>query len=417
MRQRLLSLIKSYPSQFWLLFTGMMISTIGASMIWPFQMIYVSETLQKPLATAASLITLNSIAGLFSSFLSGPLIDRLGRKWLMTASLFFNGLGFLLLSQARTLPAFAIIMVMNGAVNPVYRIAADSMMADLIPPHRRSDAYALLRMSNNVGVAIGPAVGGFIASSSYTIAFICGATGMVIYSLLTLLFARETLPQRTPVTDSAIPEKEAFGGYLKIFQDRPFIKFVITFTLVQVCSTLIWVLMAVYAKGNYNLTEKLYGFIPMTNALMVIGLQIIVTGFSKKYNPLAVLTVGACFYTLGVGSVAFARDFWGFWTSMVIMTCGELLLMPTSSTYTANLAPADKRGRYMSLYGLTWGVASGIGPVLGGFFNDNLGPSFIWYGGAVVGFISVLGFLWMWSRSPSRQKRNDDLTSDIINGA
>lgn len=63
---------------------------------------------------------------------------------------------------------------------------------------------------------------------------------------------------------------------------------------------------------------------------------------------------------------------------MVIMTTGELLLVRTSSTYVANLAPADKRGRYMSIYGLTWGVSSGVGPLVGGMLSDNIGPKAPW---------------------------------------
>ena len=52
-----------FPRQFWLLFWGMLISTIGGSMIWPFLMIYVSERLNLPLTTA-SLMTINATWGL-----------------------------------------------------------------------------------------------------------------------------------------------------------------------------------------------------------------------------------------------------------------------------------------------------------------------------------------------------------------
>jgi MFS family permease len=92
---------------------------------------------------------------------------------------------------------------------------------------------------------------------------------------------------------------------------------------------------------------------------------------------------------VGVGSVAFGSGFWGFWLSMVIMTFGVLVLVPTSSTYAANSAPAHMRGRYMSIYGLTWNVAQGIGPVGGGFLNDTFGPRTMWYGGGVTGLIST----------------------------
>jgi MFS family permease len=50
-------------------------------------------------------------------------------------------------------------------------------MADLVEPERRVDAYSLMRLSNNLGVAIGPAVGGFLAASSYNLAFYCAAAG------------------------------------------------------------------------------------------------------------------------------------------------------------------------------------------------------------------------------------------------
>ena len=105
------------------------------------------------------------------------------------------------------------------------------------------------------------------------------------------------------------------------------------------------------------------------------------------------LTVGALFYAVGVGSVSLARGFGGFWLSMVIMTMGELIVMPTSSTYAAGLAPADMRGRYMSLYGLTWPVAAGIAPVMGGFLSDTFGPATTWYGGFIAGLLSTLWFV------------------------
>ena len=123
----------AYPSQFWLMFWGMLVSTIGSSMVWPFLVVYVSGKLQLPLTTVASLITLSSTCGLISSLLGGPVIDRLGRKWVMVVSLLLNGCGYLLMSQAASFPAFALIMALNGTVNPLYRVAADAMMADLIP--------------------------------------------------------------------------------------------------------------------------------------------------------------------------------------------------------------------------------------------------------------------------------------------
>ncbi len=385
-----------YPRQFWLMFWGMLISSTGASMIWPFLMIYVSERLQLPMTATAGLMTLSSVMGLIASFIAGPIVDRAGRKWVMVISLAVTPPATAFMSQATTLPEFALLMIVNGIFNPLYRVGADAMIADLIPAEKRIDAYSLTRMAHNVGVAMGPAIGGFIASSSYAVAFYIAAAGMVCYSLLIGLFGVETLPRRLQAARHELSQR--FGGYGDILRDRPFVGFVAMLTLVTICAALIWVLLAVYAKQNYGVPENQFGLIPTTNALMVILFQFAVTQVTKRYLPLRVMAVGALFYTLATGGIVLGQGFWWFWLCMVVMTIGELILMPTSSTYAANLAPADKRGRYMSLYGLTWGIASGVGPIYGGLLNDTFGPQAIWYGGAVVGFISVAGFLMLSKR-------------------
>lgn len=397
------------------MFIGMLISTIGSSMIWPFLLVYVSERLNAPLTAIASLLFLNSAMGLLASFLGGPVIDRLGRKWIMAGSLVANGAAYLFMGNARTLPQFAILMAIMGAVNPLYRVGADAMMADLLPQEKRIDGYALMRLSNNLGISIGPAIGGFLAAASYSLAFYCAAVGMSLYSLLLAIFAYETLPSRQPgylpqPKDETV-KKEKFGGYITILKDSPFISFILTFTLVSICASLIWVLLPVYATQTFKVPKQLYGFIPATNAIMVVTLQLLVTRVTKRFPTLPVVSVGAFFYAVAVGSVALMSGFLGFWICMVVMTIGELIIVPTSSTYIANLAPIDMRGRYMSFYTLTWGVAAGIGPVFGGFMNDIFGPSAIWYGGAFAGGLGFIIFILM-ARRVMLSKANE--TAQII---
>jgi len=69
--------------------------------------------------------------------------------------------------------------------------------------------------------------------------------------------------------------------------------------------------------------------------------------------------------------------------------------MPTATTYTAALAPTGMRGRCMSIFSLTWGVAQVIGPVAGGFLADTLSPAATWYGGGVSGMLAVSAFIFL----------------------
>jgi MFS family permease len=397
--KRLSELVSRYPRQFWLMFFGMTLSTVGASMIWPFLMLYVSDTLHVPLAAVGGLATLNAVVGIAAAFIGGPLTDRLGRKGVLVFSLLANGVAYGFMSQAHSLAAFAVLMAITGAFNPLYRVSGDAMMADLVPPEKRADAYALLRLSNNVGVAIGPAVGGILASASYSVAFYCAGAGLAGYGLIMAVFSRETLP-----AGASRARQNVFGGYDVVIRDSRFMKFIGAFTMAQMCPTLVWMLMAVYAKHGFGVPERLYGFIPTTNALMVVFLQVLVTQFTKRRPPLRMLALGAFFFACGAGSVALMRGFTGFLVSMVILTIGELIIMPTSSTFAASCAPADMRGRYMSLYNLTWSAASGVAPVAGGLLGDSLGPTATWYGGLAVGLPAALWFLLQHAGARRRER-------------
>lgn len=407
LRTRLQQTYSAYPSQFWLMFSGLLVSRIGTSMIWPFLLIFASERLALPMTAVASLLTINAVSGIVASFVAGPVVDRLGRKWMMVAGLALLGVVYLALSRAATLPQFAGLMVLFGALNPLYGVAADAMLADLVEPEKRTDAYALMRLSANAGIAIGPAVGGMLVVASYTLAFFLAAAGLMAFSLLMLLFAHETMPGRESAGPPGQPAsqagaRQAFGGYLEILRERGYILFLLWVTLGTLPGILMWTLMPVYAKQNYGVPESLYGLIPTTNALMVVLLQLPVTRATRRFKSGRIMASGALFYSLGAGMVGLARGFIGFWLSMVVMTFGEMALVPTSTSHAANLAPTDKRGRYMSLYNLTWSAAMAAGPVFGGVLNDRIGPGAIWAGGLLVGMIGVAGFLGMERRNAAQ---------------
>jgi len=390
---------EEYPRQFWLLFWGLLISATGGSMVWPFLTIYVRERFDVPLRTVTLLLTLNSVAGLLTSMVAGLLVDRFGRRGAMMLSLFGSGMVFAAMSAADTLGTWALVMIASGAFSPLYRVGSNAMVADLIEPERRAGAYALLRLIANVGVAIGPSVGGFLTTVSYDLTFYAAAVAHISFATLVLLFIRETAPQEVGARE---PSGE--GGYREVLRDRPFLTFCGIYTLAGMAYSTFMVLLPVYIKEHFGVPESRYGFIMATNAGMVVLLQYGVTRITERYPHLSVLAIGSLFYALGVGSVALGRGFPAFLASMVVLTVGEMIMMPTSTTLTANLAPPTMRGRYMSVYGLTWGVALAVGPVLGGLLGDWLAPVAIWYGGMALALGATGGFLLLARRMRRRER-------------
>jgi MFS family permease len=406
MFQKAKNLYNEYPSQYWLMITGIIISTAGGSMIWPFLLIYASAKLNLPLSTAATLISINAGTGLLSSFLAGTLADKIGRKVVMVFSLALNGIAYFFLMRAETYPQFVILMVLIGLSNPLYQVGADAMLADMIPSEKRTDAYAISRIANNAAFALGPAVGGFLAATSYNLAFYGAATGYVAYSLLLFFLAHETLEkQKAPISQMETGQARGQEGYVRVFRDSGYMLFVSLISIGLIAPTMLWILMPVYAKTNFGIPENLYGWIPTTNALMCVFIQYSVTQVSRRYKTLPVTAIGMLIYAIGAGSVALMSSFWGFWLSMVILTFGELVIVPTASKYVADQAPADLRGRYMGVYWLGWGLARTLAPLIGGFLNDAIAPRAIWIGGLVIGLTSVTG-LTILSRFSCSQATN-----------
>jgi len=292
------ALYNEYPRQFWLMITGIVLSTAGGSMIWPFLIIYASSKLDMPLSNVAALISINAGTGLIFSLIAGTLADKVGRKVVMNFSLTVNGIAYFLLMYAHTYPQFAGLMILVGLSNPLYQVGADAMLADMIPSENRTDAYAINRIANNAAFALGPAIGGFLATRSYNLAFYAAGAGFLIYSLLLFFLARETLDIQTlskaspwwrlspnmslkrliapfkprPIDAIKLLDENPSQseGYWRMFQDKNYMAFVATTSIGLIAPTMLWILMPVYAKTNYGIPEALYGWIPTTNALMCV---------------------------------------------------------------------------------------------------------------------------------------------------
>lgn len=357
-------------------------------MIWPFLTIYASSKLSMPMAAIMGLMSFNSIAALVSSILAGALVDRFGRKVIMAVGLIGAALVYAGYNFATTYWHFVVLLIFAGLFSPLYRVGTDVTVADMVAPEHRKDAYGIIRMGRNIGVALGPLLGGFVLAKSYSIGFIGASLALLVYGIIVIVFLKETL-QKSQTHDTL---KQQLVIYKEAFQNRRFSWMIVSFTIMEICATMIWVVLAVHMKTNYGFSEDVYRYIPTTNALMVIFLQVAITRFSQRWRDTQVMPWGAAFYPISMLIIAFSRGFWGFWLGMVVLTIGELIVSPTASAYVANLAPIEKRGRYLGMFALTWPLAMSVGPLVGGYLSDTISIEAPWFFASAVGVLAVLSF-------------------------
>ncbi len=382
--------MSGYPRQFWVLFFGTLVSASGNSLVWPFMTIYVHEKLSVPLTVVGAVLAANAAAGLLSQVVVGPLVDRFGRKIAMTISLGTRAIILVGLGLANSLGAFVILVVLSGFFGSMYNPGLNAMVADIVQPQKRMEAYGLIRIVANLGIAIGPAIGGFIATRSYLISFLAAATSSAVYFIIILLFVKETKPE-AEVSDDDASQRD--GGYAHLMRDYHFLLFCLAYTAMSIAYIQMMTIFPVYIKDQYQVPESQFGLIMATNAAMVVVFQYPLTQVVGRYRLAPTLASGALFTALGVGMVSLSSSFATFLLSMVVLTIGELIFAPASIAFVAKVAPETMRGRYMGVYGMTMGLSFGLGPIVGGMINDNLSPILIWPIMAGVGLASAVAFL------------------------
>ncbi len=386
--------LSRYPRPFWVLLVFLFLNRVGSALIWPFMTLVMRQRLDAPLITITSLISLQAVTGLIGMVVAGWLMDRYGRKPFMLLSLFVMAGIYIGMFRADQLWQWMILVMLNGVFNSVFYSGVNAMTTDLIPPADRAGAFALVRTLANLAIAIGPAAAGIMLGANYGAAYPIAAGMFVLMAIPFFSIIKESMPVRGghPHAHAAAAPTRAGGGYGYMLRDKAFMAFCGAYLMVELAVAMVFILLPIYVKENYAIPENQYSLLLTVNAGMVALLQVVVSRWSSRYRPFAMLTLGGLLYVVGLSGFALSSLLPHFIISMAILTMGELIVAPTSNSVVAALAPMDMRARYLSIFSLAWTVGSGIGPIAGGFLSDTFAPQAIWIGAATFAACSALGF-------------------------
>jgi MFS family permease len=371
------------------LFWGTLINSSGGALVFPFLTIYFRQRFEMSMTTIGLYISANAFVGLISGALGGSLADRFGRRNVMAVSLLLSAIVTLSWGLATDLTLLLFLIVLSGLVGPLYGPASQAMVADLVEPDKRAEAYGLIRVIANLGVVIGPSIGGLLAARSYLILFACAAVAGFVFFLITVMMLPETKPETSDEEGAAAEGM----SYAPVFRDLPFV----AMCAISIIAVLVYVQMnttfPVYVKEQFGVPEDRYGLLIALNALMVVTMQFSITRWTRRRRRTAVLALSTAFYGLGFGSLALARTTWQFAACVAVWTLGEMTMIPVRSALTADLAPETMRGRYMAVSSGAWSIGWMLGPLLAGLVSDRLGMVHVWTGSFILGALATLGFL------------------------
>jgi MFS family permease len=368
------------------------IDRIGGTLLFPFFSLYITQKFGIGMTQAGIILGVLSAFGLIGSMVGGALTDRFGRRRLILFGLVFSALSTLSLGLANTLAVLYPLVVVIGLLSNIAGPAHDAMIADLLPEKQRSEGFGILRVVGNLAWIIGPTIGGLVAARSFFMLFVIDSVLSCIVALLFYKFIPETKPAAPAEKSQNESVWQIVAGYRHVLRNFAFMAFLLASILMLLVYQQMYNTLPVYLRDTHGFTPSAYGFFLTTSAITVVLFQFWVTRRVKDRSPFLMMALGTVFYAIGFSMIGFVSAYVLFLLASVVITIGEMILMPISQALAANFAPLEMRGRYMAVYGLCWAVPSMFGPGAGGYILDHFNPNLLWYGGGILCIVSALSF-------------------------
>jgi MFS family permease len=382
------------PASVWIVFVTTFVNRAG-TMVVPFMVLYVSRQLGVRAALAGMALTVYGIGGLVGAPVAGRLCDRYGPFQVLRASLLMSGIVLLTFPIATRFPTFLAITFVWSVVAESVRPATLAALTSFVRPEQRKPAVAVNRLAINLGMSVGPAVGGFLATVSFPLLFVVdGVSALAAGLVLTALLAwRPVASFGTRPAD----ERGSSGDNQPrnaVLHDRRAVVFLTGVFLMAVVFYQHEGAMPLFLVRDLHYRASFYGILFAVNTILIVLLEVPLNLAMQGWSHRWTLVLGAALFAVGFGSMAILHNVPGLLFAAVLWTFGEMIAMPASGVYATDIAPPGRGGQYAGAYASTFSLAILAGPWLGTVALDRFGGTALWLGALVVGLLGavVLGF-------------------------
>ncbi|MCZ2402120.1 DHA2 family efflux MFS transporter permease subunit [Paenarthrobacter sp. Z7-10] len=133
--------------------------------------------------------------------------------------------------------------------------------------------------------------------------------------------------------------------------------------------------------------------------LLAYAVPLLITGrLGDRFGPKKLYLAGLVVFTLASLWCGFSSDIATLIVARAVQGLGAALMTPQTMAVITRIFPPDRRGQAMGLWGATAGVATLVGPILGGVLVDSLGWEWIFFINVPIG---VVAFILAWRLVPN----------------
>ncbi len=361
---------KGLPRDMYILFASSVINRMG-SFIVPLMTLILTEKIGFS----------KSEAGLFSSvsmlsqgpfiLLGGFLADKFGSK---KTIVIFDALGALVYMICGFLKpdlAVAVLIIIASSLYAIAVPAFTTIVAEVTPSSGVKSAYSLMYLGYNLGLTVGPILGGLLFSSYLNLLFIFDALTTFLATLLIQFMVddKRSVRKLDLQAEAGHPEKSGETSIFSFLSHNPALLVFSAILLIYNFCYIQWsFLLPLQTVGVFGTNGAgIYSLLVSINAVTVIVLTPLLTSLTHKVQPLRSIFVGGILYACSFALFVINRFIVVFIISVIVMTVGEILVTININSYIAQSTPMSFIGRANSLLTAVNGVGYAIGPVIIGY--------------------------------------------------
>lgn len=340
-----------------------------------------------------------SFGMVIGNLLGGSLFDKLGGYKTILIGTFTCLCSTTLLNFFHGWPWYAVWLVMLGFGGGMI-IPAIYAMAGAVWPNGGRQTFNAIYLAQNIGVAVGAAMGGFVAEFSFNYIFLANLIMYVVFALVAVT-----------QFNIEINAKVKYPTHLDITGKKNKARFI---SLVLICAmfAICWVAYIQWESTIASFTQSInismaqYSVLWTINGIMILVAQPLIKPilYLLKGNLKKQMFVGIIIFMLSFFVTSFAENFTIFVVGMIILTFGEMFVWPAVPTIANQLAPDGKQGQYQGFVNSAATVGKAFGPFLGGVLVDafNMRMMFI---GMMVLLVFALILLMVFKENNTQPKK------------
>ena len=394
-------------SEIWMLSWVTLINRIGA-MVFPFLSVYLGTNLGFSYTQVGWILSAYGVGAMIGAIVGGNLTDRFGFFKVMIGSLIMSSFVFVGLLYLESYYQWLGFVVLATMITDSFRPANFVAMDHYSTEENKTRSISLIRLMINLGVGIGPLIGGFLAVKfGYNWLFLIDAATCLLAALFLYIKLKGTdnhaiqkIDDKVEVIDNVdILSHEVKGK--SPYSDFPFLCYMFFLLLSTVSFAQLIFTLPLFLKTQLGFNEDIIGYLLGINGIVIFLFEMpMIYYLENRAKPKWLIAIGAIMiglsYLVLVGITSFAPTtiYAILLLSILLITYGEIINFPYINVKALAMADANNKGAYIGLYTMIWPISMIIASPIGFNIADFFGWNVLWIFCFGLSAIAALGFFF-----------------------